>query len=257
MDPITLGIVGGATLLKGGIDYFGRRALSKKQGRMADELEARFPRPDMPVLEYNIPEQLLQNRDLALSMYYDQMLPGQAYIENQVQGATAAGAGAVMRAGGNSADVLGAISGVFQNEQEQMMRIGVAGAENQMNDLNRLMGANDKLASAEQTAEQFRLQQLMNKWKFEEADPYMFAMQSAAKLRESQQMNMFNSLTSLGNTIGDLGYAAGAYAMNGGNFDFMRRSGGSQDPPMITQEQYGQFSPQQRQTLDDFLQFSF
>ncbi len=219
MDPLTMLLIfGGTTLLKGGMDFFGRRSLANRQEKMANELESRYPRPEMPVFKYNVPEALYQNREMALSAYYDTLLPGQAYIENQVQGATGAAAGAITRSGGSAVDVLSALTTVYGNEQNQMARIGLAGAEMQVRDLDRVLGTNEAIAGAEATAEQIRLQQLMNKWKFEEADPYMFAMQSAARLREAQLMNNFNSLSSLGNTLGEAGSIFGYAAMSQGGF---------------------------------------
>lgn len=218
LDPITISLIvaGGASLVKGGMDFFGRRGLMKKQAAAADELERRFPRPEMPVFEYQIPDELFQNRDLALSQYYDMLLPGQSFIENRIQGATAAGSRAIMDAGGGGADVLSAISRLYGAEQERMMNVGLAGAEMQVRDLDRLMGANNAITQAEMTTEQFRLNQLLNKWKFEEADPYLFAMQNAAQLRQASLGNQFNSLSALGSSLQDFGYMFATIGMNGG-----------------------------------------
>lgn len=218
IDPITLSLIvaGGASLAKGGMDFFGRRSLMRKQAAAADGLERRFPRPNMPVFEYQIPDEVYNNRDLALSQYYDMLLPGQSFIENRIQGATAAGTRSLMDAGGGGADILSAISRLYGAEQERMMNVGVAGAEMQVRDLDRLMGANNAITSAEMAAEQFRLNQLMNKWKFEEADPYLFAMQSAAQLRQASLGNQFNSLSALGSSLQDFGYMFATIGMNGG-----------------------------------------
>lgn len=217
MDPITIGLMLGTSVLKGGFDYFSRKRQANKQERLAKELEAKYTRPQMPTAEYLIPKEYTENRDLALSQYYDTLIPGQSAIENNIQGATATGTAAAMRSGASSADILSVISGLNTMEQNRYQELGIAGAEMQRQDMGMLMDANQNLAGARDRKFQIDLDQRLRKWQWEEADPYMQAMQSAARLRDASNMNSFQAGQGASNALGDL---AGIFAFAGMDDDF-------------------------------------
>lgn len=211
MNPQTIALILGSLGLTGKI---GGGLLAGSVGRKqqdeglrmieaAEQLRGEHTRPEMMV-----PDAIRQMVDLSHGQMYQRM-PGATHYEGQIQGATAAGLSAIkgMSAG---AEGIGAVADLFGGQMGAMRDLAIGDAsfrqQGQQNYLNALQG----LGQWEQQA-----------WQWNEADPYMMAMQRASQLEQFGRMNQFQGFKNRAGVWGETLKGVGDMFGGGDNFSQM------------------------------------
>lgn len=84
--------------------------------------------------EYFIPQEVKQASRMAQNDYLQKGLPGQALMENRVQGVTARGINDAKAVSSSSGDALDAVTKLYSGEQDQLRNIGLAAAQQDLQD---------------------------------------------------------------------------------------------------------------------------
>lgn len=131
------GVVGGVAGLISGE--------SKKKQRDAAAKAA--VRPD-----YQIPQEVFQNQAMYQAMANSSRVPGQSQIENNINQNTSQALNASQKAAGSSADALAAVGNIQQNANNEFGNLGIAGAQLQLANKDKLAQANNDVADYKQQA---------------------------------------------------------------------------------------------------------
>ena len=84
--------------------------------------------------EYFIPQEVQQASRMAQNDYLQKGLPGQALMENRVQGVTARAINDAKAVSSSSGDALDAVTKLYAGEQDQLRNIGLAAAQQDLQD---------------------------------------------------------------------------------------------------------------------------
>lgn len=183
-------VIGGAV---GGIaGFIGGEGKKKKRDAAA---AAASKRPD-----YQIPKEVFQNQEMYKAMANSSRVPGQSYIENQIGQNTAQALNASQKAAGSSADALSAVGNIQQNANNQYNELGLAGAQMQF-------ANKDKLAQANNDVADYRQQQ----FDYNQNQPYQIAFAQNQKLQDQNRQDNQNTV----NDVQSL-YMTGTNALGGG-----------------------------------------
>lgn len=209
--PLIMGGIGLAGKIGGGIAAGSIGRKQQKEGlsmiEAAQQLMQNTHRPEMMT-----PEAINKMVRMAQGQMH-QRLPGATHYEGQIGGATAAGMSAIkgMSAGSES---IGAAADLYGGQMGAMRDLATQGSMYQQQGQQNYMGALQNLGQWEQQA-----------WQWNEADPYMMAMQRASQLEQYGRMNQFQGYkTRAGAWAETLG---GVGDMFGGGDDFMKMLMGS------------------------------
>ncbi len=171
MDPVTLSLLAsaGSSLIKG-ISGAAQKAKGNRMSRMAR------PQDEIPsaVNEY------LNNAKAAAAR---STLPGQDIIDQKIGGATAAGIRNATEGASSSAGLMAGIAGIRGNEQSAIADTGIAGA--QMQDANK-----DKLQAALLKYGQYQDQQFQTN----KLQPYYENAAAAQALKGAGNQNIMNGI---------------------------------------------------------------
>ncbi len=102
--------------------------------------------------DYVIPKEVFQNQAMYQAMANSSRVPGQSQIENNINQNTSQAINASQKAAGSSADALSAIGNIQQNANNQFGDLGIAGAQLQLANKDKLAQANNDVADYKQQA---------------------------------------------------------------------------------------------------------
>lgn len=165
---------------------------------------------------YNIPKEIFQNQAMYQAMANSSRVPGQSYIENNIGQAASQAINASQRSAGSSAEALAAIGGIQQNQSNMFNELGMAGAQYQM--ANR-----DKLAMANETMADYRQQE----FDYNRNQPYQIRMAQKQKYQDQAYQNW----TNIGGDVHEFGMSMGTMGMGSS-------SGGSRSASSSNKKQY-------------------
>lgn len=155
-----------------------------KQSADAKKIEKTNVRP-----EFRTPEQIQEALGLSRVAYNDPRLAGYTNALNQL-GANVANASQTARdIGGGTASQLAAMQGAQNVASQGAVNLGIAGAQQQQQDMARLQNRLD--ISGEYANKE---------WEWNRQQPYMDAAAAASALREGGQRNTFAALNNLAST---------------------------------------------------------
>lgn len=172
------------------------------QSSMAKKLNPKRP-------NYQIPGEVLANRQMYQDMANSQRLPGQSMAENNIRSGTANALNAITQTGGGTNNILAAISGLNKNQNDAYNNLAVQGA--QMNLANKDKLANANMAVAGEKKEAFD---------YNKNQPYMMDLQRKMALQQAAGNNMSNAMQgmfNLSSTMFDRGYLKFGRNNGGGN----------------------------------------
>lgn len=136
---------------------------------------------------YQIPQEILANQKLAAAAYADPRLAGQDLIEENLRTSTATGIDTAKNISSDSGDILDAITKLYTGESSNMKNLGISAAEQQQNDLNRLLGVNETVGAYQDKAFDYNKNQ-----------PYQDKAAASSALIEAGNKNIFGGLDTLG-----------------------------------------------------------
>lgn len=176
MDPVTLSLLlsAGTAAVKGGIGA-AQYAKGKKLAKGAQ-------RPT-----YEIPQATEDYLKNAQAMALSSQLPGQKAIEEKIGASTASGIRAAREGASSSAGLMAAIGGLKGTEQSQMADVGIAGAQYQDANKQRLQQALLQYGTAQDKA--FDINQM---------DPYYDKAKAAESLTGAGIQNIMTGIEGLG-----------------------------------------------------------
>jgi hypothetical protein len=199
---VTLGVLGGVALAKGGV--------ALHQRNKAKKLEKANARPD-----YEIPEAANEamgaSRDslgVAQTMAAQNLLPGQERIEAKLGQGAAQAIGGVREAGGGGAGMMAAIAGINTNQNNAIADLGVRAAEFKQDNMRNLQGAYLDMANAHSMYAGYQEKQ----WEWDKANPYLERAAAIRALKGASQQNAMGAIDTMG--AGAIGY------MGSGNVNF-------------------------------------
>jgi len=190
MDPVTLSLITSAGI---GAAKAGIGAAQAAKGKRL----ARGARPQKEISS-SMNEYLSNAKSAAASS----RLPGQDIIEQQIGGASASGIRAAQEGASSSAGLMSAIAGVKGNEQRALGDLGIAGAEMQAANKDKLQSALLKYGQAQD--EQFDINQMQ---------PFQDKAQAAQALKGAGLQNMMSGLDSVAGAA-SMGLTNGAGGAN-------------------------------------------
>lgn len=150
------------------------------QAAQAKKLAKKYQRPT-----YEIPKSVEEQTELARSMFQGG-LPGEAAATERLGAATAAGVRSAKEAGGSSAEILAAVSGLHGAEVEGVRDLAVSAGQAKLTSAQNLMGALRYKGQYEEKAQEY------NKLK-----PYEEAKAAESALRESSFKQVESGVTGL------------------------------------------------------------
>ncbi len=175
MDPVTLSLLisGGTALAKTGIGA----AQAAKGRKLA---KGARPQAEIP----STVEDYLSNAKAAAA---SSQLPGQSAIEQRIGGSSASGIRAATEGASSSAGLMAGIAGIKGNEQNALADLGIAGAQMQDTNKQRLQEALLKYGSYQD--QQFQTNKM---------DPYYEKAQAAQALKGAGLQNIMGGVEQLG-----------------------------------------------------------
>lgn len=159
-------------------------AQGAKDRKLADEL-ADQPRP-----QYNIPQSQLSALRLAELRNLNRELPGEGLYQQRIGEQTATGLRFAQEGATGNAQMLATGAGIVQGGQEAMGNLGIASAQQQLQNEQMLMGQLGTIAGLED-----------RQWDINQYQPYREDMAAAAALRGSSEQNIYGALEGLGTII--------------------------------------------------------
>lgn len=159
----------------------------------AKKLEKSAKRPN-----YEIPQEIFQNQAMFESMANSSRIPGQAIMEENIAKSTANAIGQAQRGAASSVDALSAIGGIQQNQNDVFSNLGIAGAQMQM-------ANKDKLAQARESTADYRQQA----FDYNKNQPYLLKLKQSQKYRDQAQ-SQFNNIS---RDVHEFGSSVGGMAM--------------------------------------------
>lgn len=182
-----IGAVGGAVV--GLISGEGKK---KKR----DAAAAAVHRPD-----YQIPQEVFQNQAMYQAMANSSRVPGQSQIENNINQNTSQALNASQKAAGSSADALAAVGNIQQNANNEFGKLGIAGAQLQLANKDKLAQANNDVADYRQQA-----------FDYNQNQPYQIAFAQNQKLQDQNRQDNQNTT----NDVQQLSFSlSNGYSQNG------------------------------------------
>lgn len=169
------GVVGAGAGLIGGL------SAKKKRDKAA---KAASVRP-----EYQIPQEIYQNKAMYEAMANSSRIPGQAQIEKQIGQSQTQSINASQKAAGSSADALAAVGGIQQNTLDQYGNLAAMGAQYQAQNKDKLAASRDDLADFKQ-----------QEFNYNKNQPWQIAFAQNQKLQDQNRMdnqNVVNDVQSL------------------------------------------------------------
>jgi len=183
MDPLSLGIKGVSSLLSL-IPSIIQNRQAKKMMKEATNLEQTYQRP-----EYQMAPSIDQMVKYSRGLTNMGDIPGGNLYRNQIQEGTAAGISA-MKQMGRGAEAYGGISQLVRGEQDQMRGLSQQLAQMVSQNQGRYLNSLGYKAEEEKA-----------KWQWDEASPYLMAMEKASQLRKSGiegRMGAFGDMSGVG-----------------------------------------------------------
>lgn len=154
----------------GGISYF----KSKSQQKKARAINATRPK-------YVIPSEVGTNVNMYNTMANTSRLPGQSLMEDNIKSNTANTFNQAQNAAGGSGGsaMLASLGRVNQNQNEEINKLNIAGAENQQANKDKLAGANSTMADYKQ-----------QEFDYNQNQPYELALMRKRALEGASEANM-------------------------------------------------------------------
>lgn len=173
MLPVALGLAG----LKTAFGAF----QASKGSRMAKNLV----RPEM-----EIPQSALDSLELARAQAGQNLLPGQGFMQAQMDTNAARGLAAARESASNPAQLLQAAMNINNQSSDNLLSMAIAGAERKDRNIGRLQDNLNTMANWEQL-----------QWQTNKFDPYREKAALASSLQGAGIQNMFAGLDSAGATL--------------------------------------------------------
>jgi hypothetical protein len=178
MDPITLSLLakGGNSVAAGAPEAF-KTALGISQAIKANRIARQTKRP-----AYEIPgavkESVAMGREMAATG-----MPGYEQYKAGLGGQTANAVRSIKEAGGSGPEKLAAISGAYGSQMGAQTQLGIQNSQARMQNVRSLQGELGRLGQYQDKA-----------WQWNQQDPYVQAMESARRLREGANQNIYGGM---------------------------------------------------------------
>lgn len=176
--PIPLAVAAG---ISAGVPAILKVTQSIQQANQAKRLEEKYDRP-----VYEIPDELLEAENLIAQQAARSDIPGQAYVEEQIDRSSTNTLAEMIRVSDNPGDILNRAMQLNQNRNDQIAGLGVQGAQMKRD-------AQFALADFQRLLASYRDKE----FEYNENAPYQAAMASASALRGASNQNLNSGLTDL------------------------------------------------------------
>lgn len=146
---------------------------------------------------YRPPSEIAANQKMYQDLVNSNRMPGQSIAENNIKSGTANSINAMTQAGGGVNNILAAIGGLNQNQNNAMNQLSTQAAQMNLGNRDRLAQANNAMAEAKNQA-----------FDYNQNQPYMMDLQRKYALQQAGAANInnsFNGLKSAGSTAGNSG----------------------------------------------------
>jgi len=186
--PLGGAVVAGAIGLGGAIAKGIRARKQRKEANKIDDT-----RPIMERTRASIEDE--QNARIAAN---STRIPGQSYLENQIGAQTARATNQVQQVGGSTGEIISGLTAIDQNSRNAMNDIGFQGA--QLNQQNKQMLGSVLRNVSEEQKELFD---------YNTNQPFQSRSLKKQALLDASSRNTDNAISSLQDTAGNIGTAAG------------------------------------------------
>lgn len=153
-----------------------------KQNNQAKKIDTTRP-------TYNIPGEVAANQAMYRDMANSSRMPGQSIAENNIKAGTANSLNALTQTGGGVNNILAAVGGLNQNQNNAMNNLATQGAQFQLQNKDKFANSNNVMAQYRDKAFDYNKNQ-----------PYMMNVARKNALQQAGATNINNGLTTAGNT---------------------------------------------------------
>lgn len=166
------------------------------QDAKANKLARDNKRPTYTTTKYEIPKEV--NEYLArVKGQVSNQLPGQSLMENKLDANTSNAIAAIQQSGNSSADIINAISGIANQQNDATNSLGIEGAKQYWDSQNNVNSALLNSAAYKDKAYQYNSQNNDKAFEVNQMAPYQQMAASISALRGAGQQNQYNGLNSL------------------------------------------------------------
>lgn len=181
------------------------------QDAKANKLARDNNRPSYNPTKYEIPKEVNEYLARVKGQVSDK-LPGQALMENKLDANTSNAIAAIQQSGNSSADIINAISGIANQQNDATNNLGIQGAQHYMDSQNNVNSALLNSAAYKDKAYQYNSQNNDKAFEVNQMAPYQQMAATISALRGAGQQNQYNGL----NSLSQIGTMAAANSQNNG-----------------------------------------
>lgn len=197
-------------LVAGGIMAAGAIAKAAHQAHVANKQRKAANKIDTTRPTYNIPGEVAANQAMYRDMANSSRMPGQSLAENNIKAGTANSLNALTQTGGGVNNILAAVGGLNQNQNNSMNDLATQGAQFQLQNKDKYANANNVMAGYRDKS-----------FDYNQNQPYMMNVSRKMALQNASMMNkdgMFTTINNGANSIAGLvaGGAGGGLGKMGG-----------------------------------------